>query len=169
MSVSRWFTLVWAIIIILPAIAFSKSEGSILEVLSRVGSYFVGAKLAMYGLGFFSKHTTEKGLLTGVVVGFAVVWAVAELTDIAWPWYCLIGAAANIAISLPVSLLLDGKQASWSPYSIPGQIQRYQRENLPEKQDGWYLVPGKLDTMSYVLFGYFLVCLTLLYLFHALI
>ena len=169
LTASRWFTLIWAIIIILPAIAFSKSEGSILEVLSRVGSYFVGAKLAMYGLGFFSKHTTERGLLVGVVAGFAVVWAVAEMTDIAWPWYCLIGAATNIAISWPVSILLDGKQENWSPFSVPGQMQRYKEQQLDEKQDGWYLVPGKVDTMSYVLLAYFVFCMGLLFLFNALI
>ncbi len=169
LKVSRWFTLFWALMIIVPAIMFSRSQGSILEILSQVGSYFVGAKLAMYGMGFFSKHTTERGLLVGVVGGFAMVWWVATHTDIAWPWYCLIGAATNIAISWPASLLLDGRQAEWSPYSIPGQLARYRAEGKPEKEDGWYQVAGRVDRMSYVLLAYFAFCFGLLYLFNAMI
>ena len=169
LNASRLFTLIWAILIIIPAILFSKTEGSILETLSKVGSYFVGAKLAMYGLGFFSKHTTERGLLAGVAVGFAVVWTVAATTDIAWPWYTLIGAAANIAVSWPLSLLIDGRQKEWSPYSVPGQIAKYRAEGLDEKSDGWYVVPGRVDFMSYVLLAFFAGWMILLYLFNALI
>lgn len=169
LKATRWFTLLWAVIIIVPAIMFSKSEGSILEVLSKVGSYFVGAKLAMYGLGFFSKHTTERGLLAGVVVGFVVVWTVAATTDIAWPWFCLIGAGANIAVSWTMSLVLDGRQTEWHPYSVPGQLQKARAEGQDEKVDGWYVVPGRIDTMSYVLFGFFVLWMLGLYLFNALI
>ncbi len=169
LTASRWFTLFWAIVIIIPAILFSKTEGSILETLSKVGSYFVGAKLAMYGLGFFSKHTTEKGLLVGVVAGFAVVWTVAATTTIAWPWYCLIGATANVAVSLPVSLLLDGRQAEWSPYSVPGQLARYRAEGRSEKEAGWFVVAGRVDTMSYVLLGFFALCMLALFAFNAMI
>lgn len=169
LTASRWFTLFWAVAIIIPAILFSKTEGSILEILSKAGSYFVGAKLAMYGLGFFSKHTTEKGLLTGVVAGFLVVWYVATHTATAWPWFCLIGAVTNILVSLPASILLDGRQQTWSPYSIPGQINKYRVEGLEEKSGGWYLVPGKIDLMSVVLLAFFVVCMLLIYLFNALI
>ncbi|MEM6301800.1 MAG: sodium/solute symporter, partial [Pseudomonadota bacterium] len=64
--VSRIFTVFWAALIIVPALFFAGSEGSVLETLSKVGSYFVGAKLSMFLLGFFSRDTTERGLLVGV-------------------------------------------------------------------------------------------------------
>ena len=60
LKVSRLFTLGWAVLIVIPAIMFTKSDGSVLEVLSKVGSFFVGAKLSTYFLGFYSRHTTEK-------------------------------------------------------------------------------------------------------------
>ncbi|MYA30005.1 MAG: sodium/solute symporter [Gammaproteobacteria bacterium] len=169
LKATRWFTLMWAIIIIVPAVLFSRTEGSILEVLSQVGSYFVGAKLAMYGMGFFSKHTTERGLLVGVVASFIAVWTIAGTTDIAWPWYCLIGAAANIAVSWTASLILDGRQEEWHPFSVPGQLKKFRDQNLKEKNDGWYVVPGRIDTMSYVLFGFFVLWMIGLYFFNALI
>ncbi len=156
LKVARWSTVFWAALIIIPAIAFTNSTGSILELLTKVGSYFVGAKLSMYGLGFYSKHTTERGLLIGVVAGFLVLAYVATQTDIAWPWYAIIGAGVNIIASIFASLLLDGRQAEWSAYSIPGQKAKFKAEGYPEKENGWYVVPGKLDKVSYYLLGFFI-------------
>jgi SSS family solute:Na+ symporter len=155
LKVTRFFTVFWAFMIVLPAILYSKSGGSILEVLSKVGSFFVGAQLGMYALGFFSKHATERGLLIGTAVGFGMVAYVYFFTNIAWPWYCLIGAFSNFVVSTLVSMALDGRQAEWSPYSIRGQKEKFRAEGLPEKDGRWYLVPGKIDRVSYLLLAYF--------------
>lgn len=165
LKASRVFTLFWAIAIIVPAIIFSKSEGSILETLSKVGSYFVGAKLSMYALGFFSKHTTERGLLVGIAVGFITVWYVATQTDIAWPWFCLIGASVNMVVSVAASLALDGFQTHYSPYSVRGQLAKFRDENLNQKEGNWYLVPGKVDNVSYLLLVFFVLSVLFLFLF----
>ncbi len=169
LTVSRIFTALWAAAIIVPATLYAQSEGSILQTLSKVGSYFVGAKLSMYGLGFFSKQTTEKGVLTGVVAGFAVLWWVASQTDIAWPWYCLIGGAVNVAVSIPASLLLDGRQRAYSEYTVPGQLRQWAESGRPMKQGNWYAVPGKVDTISYLLLGFFALTLVFLFAFDQLI
>lgn len=163
LAVSRGFTALWAVAIVAPAILYSHSEGSILQTLSKIGAYFVGAKLSMYGLGFFSKHTTERGLLIGVAAGFAAVWLVAAQTDIAWPWYCLIGAAVNSLVALAASLLLDGRQAQYSEFTVRGQAQAFAAQGRPLKDGNWYLVPGKVDSAAYGLLAFFL--LSLLFLF----
>ncbi|WP_367107013.1 sodium/solute symporter [uncultured Psychrobacter sp.] len=163
LKASRWFTVIWAGLIIIPAILFSQSEGSVLELLTKVGSYFVGAKLSMYLLGFYSQHTTERGLLIGVAAGFLAVWVAATQTDVAWPWYCAIGFIVNVPISIGVSLLLDGRQNEISVYTIKGQKQMYREQNLPVKQDGWYVIPGKVDTVSWLLVVFFIATLVALY------
>ena len=169
LKVTRWFTVVWAVLIIVPAFVYVNSEGSILQTLSKIGSYFVGAKLSMYGLGFFSKQTTEKGLLVGVVVGFVMIWYVATQTDIAWPWYCLIGGAVNIAVALVASRLIDGKQDEWSEYSIRGQQRKFQEQGLQTMEGGWYLVPGKVDRVSWLLLVFFALTMLFLLSFESLI
>jgi SSS family solute:Na+ symporter len=169
LKMSRVFTVLWAVLIIVPAIMFSKSEGSILETLSKVGSYFVGAKLSMYALGFFSRHTTERGLLVGIVCGFLVVGYVANYTDIAWPWFCAIGAGVNMSVSWVASLLLDGRQPGYSPYTVPGQLRQFREEGLQAKADGWFRVPGRVDGVSWWLLGFFAACLAFLFIFDALI
>lgn len=155
LKVTRFFTVFWAVMIVLPAILYSKTGGSILEVLSKVGSFFVGAQLGMYALGFFSKHATERGLLIGTAVGFAMVAYVYFFTSIAWPWYCLIGAVSNFFVSTIASVLLDGKRDDWSPFTIRGQKELFQREARAEKDRGWYLVPGRIDKVSYLLLAWF--------------
>lgn len=169
LTASRWFTVFWAIAIIVPAIIYSAFEGSVLQTLSKIGSYFVGAKLSMYGLGFLSKQTTEKGLLVGVAVGFVMVWYLATQTNIAWPWYCLFGGGVNIIVALIASRLIDGRQTEWSEYSIKGQQKKFKDEGLPEKENGWYLLPGKVDKVSYLLLVFFALTLIFLFTFEKLI
>ncbi|QEM83955.1 sodium/solute symporter [Halomonas binhaiensis] len=169
LKASRWFTVGWAVLIIVPAILFAQSEGSVLQLLTKVGSYFVGAKLSMYALGFFSRHTSERGLLIGVAVGFVAVWYAATQTEIAWPWFCAIGAVVNIPVAIVVSLLLDGRQTELSPYTIQGQKIMFRDQNLAAKDQGWYLIPGKVDRISWLLVVFFLATLAFLYLLTVLI
>ncbi len=170
LAASRWFTVLWAALSIPVAFAFVGSGGSILEQLTKVGSYFVGAKLAMFGLGFFSKHTTEKGLLIGVVAGFVALAFVATgipalgvaPPDIAWPWYVVIGGSVNIVVSWCASLAISGWQPDWHEQTVIGQIRRFRKTGAVEKQDGWYIVPGKIDGACWGLIAFFfatLVCL----------
>jgi SSS family solute:Na+ symporter len=39
-----------------------------------------------------------------------MVWYVVTQTDVAWPWFCVIGAIVNIAVSVSASLIIDGRQ-----------------------------------------------------------
>jgi solute:Na+ symporter, SSS family len=109
----------------------------------------------MYGLGFFSKHTSEKGLLVGVAVGFGVIWYVATKTPIAWPWFCGIGGSVTIIVGIVASLLITGKQRDWSRYTIEGQRLAFKAEGTAEKIGGWYQMPGKIDNASWWLLVFF--------------
>jgi SSS family solute:Na+ symporter len=169
LRVTRLFTIFWALVIVLPAILYSKSGGSILEILSKVGSFFVGAQLGMYALGFFSRSANERGLLIGTVTGFVIVWYVATRTDIAWPWYCLIGATTNYVISTLASIALEGRKSAWSPYSIKGQKAAFRDEGRPEKDGNWYVVPGRVDRFSYLLLAFFAAFIIFLLLFDYLV
>jgi SSS family solute:Na+ symporter len=163
LKASRWFTLMWAVLMVVPAIMFTKSGGSVIEILSKIGSFFVGAKLAMFGLGFFSKHASERGLLVGVAAGFVSLAYIEYNMDIAWPWYCAIGGGVSVSVGWVSSLLLDGRQREYSPYTVKGQLKKYKDEGLPEMQDGWYVVSGRIDKASYGLLVFFVASVALLW------
>ena len=167
---SRWFTVFWGVLMVAPAIIFAEGDGaSVLEVLSEVGSFFVGAKLAMFGLGFYSKHTSQRGLMWGVAAGFAALAYAGFLTDLAWPWYCALGGAVSIAVAWSASLLLDGRQADWHPYSVVGQQRLFKQEGWAQTDEGWQRMPGKVDRASYFLLGYFALCVAGLWVAQSLI
>jgi SSS family solute:Na+ symporter len=169
LKASRWFTLFWAVFMVVPAMLFIKSGGSVLEVLSKVGSFFVGAKLAMFGLGFFSKHATERGLIIGVVAGFLALWYVEFNMNVAWPWYCALGGVVSIVVGWTASIVLDGFQDEHNQYTVKGQKKYYKDNNLPEKKDGWYVVSGKVDNASYGLLVFFFLSIAGLWAVQALI
>ena len=155
LRLSRLFTVFWAVATIPMAFAFIGSGGSILEALSRAGSYFVGAKLALFGMGFFSKHVSERGLLIGVAAGFAGMvvcvgfgglFGVGGLfPDLAWPWYVAVGGVVNIAVAWVASVMLDGFRSEWHEQSVPGQIRMFRETGRAQKSEGWYVVPGRID------------------------
>jgi SSS family solute:Na+ symporter len=98
-----------------------------------------------------------------------MIWYLSTQTDIAWPWYCLFGGGVNIIVSLIASRLIDGVQTEWSEYSITGQKKKFKDGNLPEKEGGWYLVPGKVDKVSYLLLVFFAATILFLFFFDRLI
>lgn len=173
LTASRISTVCWALAIIPMSFAFIGSKGSILETLTELGSYFVGAKLAMFGLGFFSKHTTEKGLLTGVAAGFLGIFVLKvplsiigwQPPAIAWPWFVVIGGGINVVVSIIASLMITGWQAEWHPQSVPGQRQRFIRDGVPQKDGGWFIMPGGVDRATLGLPLLFVAIILLLYLF----
>jgi SSS family solute:Na+ symporter len=176
LGMSRAFTVLWALAAVPVAFAFVGSGGSILERLSQVASYFVGAQLAMFGMGFLSKHTTERGLLVGVAAGFAGLYLVVSglpflgwhPAKIAWPWYVVIGGTINIVVSWTASIVLDGWQTDWHEQTVPGQIRRFRAQGLPVKQEGWYVVPGRVDPACWALLVFFLLTLAFLAVFATL-
>lgn len=169
LKVTRMMTVVFAILIIIPAILYTKSEGSVLEILSKVGSFFVGAQLGMFVLGFFFNQATEKGVLVGTAAAFLAVAYVATSTDVAWPWYCAVGIVVSIAVTLIASRLIDGAQSELSSYTIKGQKEMFREQGWDEMENGWYKVPGKIDKASYGLLIFFVAMMAFLFLFESMI
>jgi SSS family solute:Na+ symporter len=169
LKASRWFTLFWAVFMVVPAIMFTKSGGSVIELLSKLGSFLVGSKLAMFGLGFYSRHTSERGLLIGVVAGFLALAYVEYNLDVAWPWYAALGGIVSTGVAWTASVLLDGFQTSDHPYTVKGQQKSFRDEGLAEQQDGWYVVSGKVDKASYPLLAFFVFCVIGLWAFESMI
>lgn len=162
LAVTRIFSGAWMLIIVAPAILYAGSHGSVLQILSMVGSYFVGANFANYLLGFYSRDTTGRGLLIGIASGFVVVLLTSWKTNVAWPWYSVIGGLVTVAVAWTASRLTHGRQLRWSEYSIPGQQQLFRSNSQPTTEDGWYRVPGKIDRPSWLLLAYLLVTIAIL-------
>ena len=165
LRLTRAFTCFWTFAAVVPAILLIDSEGSVLELLSKFGSFFVGAKLSLYLLGFYSQHATEKGVLIGVVAGFSALLIAEIYFDIAWPWYALIGGGVSIITGWFASILLDGYREEPHEFSIKGQKHLFEVQGRKVQEDGWYLLPGSFDRQSLWLFLFFCVNILVTFLF----
>ena len=103
------------------------------------------------------------------MAGFFSLWYVEMYADIAWPWYCPLGGAVSIVVGWGASILLDGFKTGYHPYTIHGQKELFVREGRAEMQDGWYVVPGKVDKSSYLLLLFFCLCIAALWVFKVII
>jgi SSS family solute:Na+ symporter len=75
--------------------------------------------------------------------------------DIAWPWFVVIGGGVNIVVSWIASVLIDGFRSEWHAHSVPGQLRTFREQGRSETQDGWSLVPGRVDPPVWWLLAFF--------------
>jgi SSS family transporter len=70
-------------------------DQSIVDLVLRIASFTSGPMLGLYLLGVLTPRVREAPALGGFLGGLAVVSYVALQTDVWWPWYAAIGAAAT--------------------------------------------------------------------------
>ncbi len=102
MAAGKVFTLVWAGLLILGAIAFIPlSRGSAaVEVALAAASMAYGGLLGAFALGVLTRRVSQTGAIAGMTAGVgtvAAIWATAR-GAVAWPWFVFIGLAVTMAV-----------------------------------------------------------------------
>jgi SSS family transporter len=106
--VSRVLTGVWGAIACLVALQAGRL-GSAIEVVNRLGSYFYGSILGVFGLAVLTPRASARGAFYGLFFGVAAVIAVALLTSVHFLWYNVVGAVTVFAVGLAITAFLPGK------------------------------------------------------------
>jgi len=109
-TVSRLSTIGWGLIACIVAMR-AASQGSLIEVVNRYGSYVYGAILGVFILAIATKRATSAGAFYGMIAAMIVVVWVAQTSTISYLWYNLIGAAVAVGVGLAVSTLLPQRPA----------------------------------------------------------
>jgi len=102
LNVSRAATVFWGCYAVATA-EFAKGQGSLVETVNLLGSFFYGGMLGVFVLAFFFPRVRGNGAFIGVLVGEAAIFACYFFTGIAFLWYNVIGCLAVIATGLLVS------------------------------------------------------------------
>ncbi len=102
MLASRAFTAVWGGFACLVAMRAGQL-GSAIEAVNRIGSYFYGLILGVFGLAVLTKTATSRGAIAGVVAGGVAIALVARFTPVHFLWYNAIGAVCVFGVGLLVS------------------------------------------------------------------
>ena len=98
----------------------------------------------------------------GVAAGFVAVLACDRLTDMAWPWFVVVGASANIIAAYIASMFVSELPTTWHPLTVIAR----RREALHDPQR-LADAPGTLTPGTLGLLAAFAAMLVGLMLFHA--
>ena len=162
LKASRYFTLLWGIYAAIFAF-FASNLGTVIEAVNKVGSYFYGSLLGMFFLAVFTKRANGKGAVSGMIFGMLLVFMISAFTAVDWLWYNFFGAAGAFIVGYAVSVFTQDKKIKENSLYIRAQLQAAAEGKIKEKtDDGWFIIPGKIDRISYYLFAFFIICILLL-------
>lgn len=164
LRVAKICTFVFGIIICGSAIVISIYEkASLLEALTKYGSFLTGSILAVFMLAIYTKNATGTGTIIGFFVGIAAVAVVSLNTDVFWMWYSAVGLIVSYAVGYIASLFVGQNPENIEKYTLQGQKAYYQNSNFQEKEGNFHVMPGKYERNSYFLLVYVVVVTILLY------
>lgn len=96
--VSRIFTVIWTIMLILSALFFMNSSRAVVELALSIASFTYGGLLGTFILGIVNRKANQKIALIAFSAGIIgmIIVVITDLT--AWTWYTLIGVSITLTI-----------------------------------------------------------------------
>jgi SSS family transporter len=101
---SRVATIGWGVLLFGLAL-LARHGGKVLEMGLSIASVAYGSLLGVFLLGVLTRTATERGAMTGMVVGFALNIYLWLATGVAFTWYVVFGSVATFAVGYGASLL----------------------------------------------------------------
>jgi SSS family transporter len=98
LKISRMFTVLWAVLLILSALFFMNSPQTVVELALSIASFTYGGLLGTFMLGLFVKDAKQEDALAGFTSGIFIMITVISLNLVAWTWFTLIGVIATMVI-----------------------------------------------------------------------
>lgn len=160
---ARISTLIIGILVMIQASLFTSLKSSFLEIVIKYPAYLVGPIAGVFILGIFTKRTSSLGAGIGFVLGIILAVIITDYYNIYQTWNAFIGGSLTITIGYLISFILKNKkQNEIYKYTIHGIKESY-KENDKIKENGVYLVPGKIDKSSNKLLVFQIAVLVVLY------
>lgn len=160
MNLTKIITVVFGVLIAYCALNMSNSNSSILETISKYGSYLLGATLGVFVLGMFTVKANEKGVCLGFLLGIIGTSFISSYFQIFWMWNNLVG----FLISLVVGYLCSNSTIDERMKNYKNTIKGLKISD--NKVESVYNIPGRFEKNSYLLVLYFTLVIVILYFFQ---
>ena len=98
---SRWMTLAWGIVL---AALGTVRWGPMLNAGLNIAAITFGSLLGLFLLNFFFSRATAAGVITGMLVGLAIILYVQFRKVLLWPWYVPLSAGITFVTGIIASL-----------------------------------------------------------------
>jgi Na+/proline symporter len=93
---SKFFTLLWGIILMGGAMLFQDTKNPVVEIGLKIASVTYGGLLGTFFLGLLFRSVNQADALVGFAFGLLSMIAVLKFTTIDLTWYTLIGCVATV-------------------------------------------------------------------------
>lgn len=105
LAVTRRLTVAFGLVQVAVGIGGQWLDASVVGSILGVASFTAGIVLGVFFLGIFTRRVGQRAALAGLVVGLTGMTWIFFATDLAWPWYALVGSAGTFAVGLAASYL----------------------------------------------------------------
>jgi len=105
----RIFTAVFGLIQIAVGIGGQWLKATVVSSVLGIAAFTTGIVLGVFFLGIFTERVGQKAALAGLILGLAGMTWIFFATDLAWPWFALVGSAGTFAIGLAASFIWPRK------------------------------------------------------------
>ncbi|HXT52262.1 MAG TPA: hypothetical protein VN811_14565, partial [Thermoanaerobaculia bacterium] len=114
MRLSRVVTVLAGVAQVAVGLAMQHTERSGLNVVLAVAALVNGPILGVFLLGA-TKRATTRSALVGMSCGIAAVSWTAFATDVAWPWYAVVGSLVTVGVGASVAAFPTGSVPAPQP------------------------------------------------------
>jgi SSS family solute:Na+ symporter len=104
-KISRIFTVIAAVILIMVAFLFIQVQQSVVEIALGIASITYGGLLGTFLLGLFDKKINQRGAILGLTSGLVIMILLITIPKITgtpdlvhWTWYVAIGSIVTIIV-----------------------------------------------------------------------
>ena len=106
---SRFATVVWAVVLFALAVLCLHRVGRVVEVGLQIASIAYGALLGVFLLGVLTARANQNGAALGMLCGFAMELYLWLGTPVPWTWWVAIGTVTTFGVGYGCSVLLPKK------------------------------------------------------------
>jgi SSS family solute:Na+ symporter len=127
LRVGRLFTLAWGVLLLTASLLYREQGTPVVIVALAIASFTYGGLLGGFFLAMWWRRATQRDALTGMAVGILVMSIVVfaknllplfpalsatltTLSQIAWPWYVLIGTTVTVTVGVLSSFTHESRQ-----------------------------------------------------------
>lgn len=100
LRVSRLLTVVFGVLQICVGIAGAGMSQNVVGSVLAIAGFTTGIVLGVFFLGVLTKSVSQRAALTGLAGGLTITSYVTFGTDLAWPWFTLVGSSATFVIGV---------------------------------------------------------------------
>lgn len=106
MRVSRAMTVVWGVVLAAVAFGARLLESNVVVNALAIASLVSGILLGLFLLGILTRRVGQSAAMAGVLAGIAAVLFAKFGTELAFPWFALVGSSTVFAVGLTASYLV---------------------------------------------------------------